>query len=230
MPEGSWSFDGSVAECFDDMLARCIPQYDVMRDAVFRVASSFVRKGHDIIDLGSSRGEALRRLIDRHGACNRYVAVEVSEPMLEVLRTRFAGYIDAGIVVVDDTDLRVGFPNARACVVQSILTLMFVPIEHRQRVLRDIYESLIPGGALVVVEKVLGRTSQLNDLMVDAYLDLKKDNGYTYEQIERKKASLEGVLVPMTAQFDEELFYDAGFVQVDCFWRWMNFAAWVCVR
>jgi tRNA (cmo5U34)-methyltransferase len=34
-PDGRWSFNDDVARAFDDMLARSIPQYQLMRQAVF---------------------------------------------------------------------------------------------------------------------------------------------------------------------------------------------------
>ena len=42
--------------------------------------------------------------------------------------------------------------------------------------------------------------------------------------------ALEGVLVPQTAAQNEALLDEAGFSQVDCFWRWMNFAGWIAIR
>jgi tRNA (cmo5U34)-methyltransferase len=59
---------------------------------------------------------------------------------------------------------------------------------------------------------------------------LKAEHGYSREEIDRKRFSLEGVLVPVTARWNEELLAAAGFDQIDCFWRWMNFAGWVAVR
>jgi len=38
------------------------------------------------------------------------------------------------------------------------------------------------------------------------------------------------VLVPVTAEWNEGLLRQTGFQQVDCFWRWMNFAGWVGVK
>ena len=43
-------------------------------------------------------------------------------------------------------------------------------------------------------------------------------------------SSLEGVLVPVTASWNEELLAKAGFKQIDCFWRWMNFAGWIAIK
>ena len=37
-PGGAWAFDQDVADCFDDMLARSIPQYVEMRRACYELA------------------------------------------------------------------------------------------------------------------------------------------------------------------------------------------------
>jgi DNA (cytosine-5)-methyltransferase 1 len=63
------------------------------------------------------------------------------------------------------------------------------------------------------------------------FLDIlwKAEQGYTHEQIARKRLALEGVLVPVTARWNEELLTAAGFRSVECVWRALNFAAWVAV-
>lgn len=230
LPEGKWAFDGAVTDCFDDMLARSIPQYDIMRAAVTALAKRHIQPKTAVVDLGSSRGEALDPLIKEFGAYNRWVAVEVSEPMLAVLRERFKGWIDSGYMDVLNMDLRQEFPPVTASVILSVLTLQFIPIEHRQGVIRAAYQHLTAGGALLLVEKVLGNTADLDDAFVEEYLGLKAANGYTEEEIQRKRLSLEGVLVPLTAEWNEDLLRRCGFQQVDCFWRWMNFAGWVAVK
>jgi tRNA (cmo5U34)-methyltransferase len=230
VPSGAWAFDAEVAHVFDDMLQRSIPQYDVMRRTVFELACAFVRDKAAIVDLGCSRGEALAPFVQKFGAYNTYVGVDVSEPMLDAARERFQGMINAGLVDIRHCDLRTAYPPARACVTLCVLTLQFTPIEHRQRILRQIYQHTLPGGALILVEKVLGATADLDATMIDRYYTMKAEHGYTQEQIERKRLSLEGVLVPVTAKWNEELLRTAGFTQIDCFWRWMNFAAWVAIR
>ncbi len=230
IPQGAWAFDTEVAHVFDDMLKRSVPQYDVMRHTVYDLACAFVRPKTAIIDLGCSRGEALAPFVQKYGAHNRFVGIDVSAPMLDAARTRFQGYATTGIVDIRSCDLRTDYPPERASVTLCVLTLQFTPIEYRQRILRAIYQHTIPGGALILVEKVLGATADLDALMIDRYYTMKAENGYTQEQIERKRLSLEGVLVPVTARWNEELLRAAGFTQIDCFWRWCNFAAWIAVR
>jgi tRNA (cmo5U34)-methyltransferase len=230
VPEGKWTFDGDVTRVFEDMLARSIPQYEVMRRACFDMACRYVQPKTTIVDLGCSRGEALAPLVDRFGAANRFLGVELSPPMLEAARQRFRGYIDCGVVEIRDADLRREYPPLQASVTLSILTLQFTPIEFRQRILREVWKHTLAGGAFILVEKILGATAELDGIMVETYYGLKSANGYSQEEIERKRLSLEGVLVPVTARWNEELLHMAGFRQVDCFWRWMNFAGWVAVK
>jgi tRNA (cmo5U34)-methyltransferase len=230
MPDGAWRFDESVTNVFEDMLRRSIPQYDVMRRAVYDVGCRFVRPQTAIVDLGCSRGDALAPFVAKFGTSNTYVGVEVSRPMLDVARHRFKEQIDAGFIDIQDRDLRAAYPTASASLTLCVLTLQFTPIEHRQRILLDAFSRTVPGGAFILVEKILGATATLNGMMAELYHRHKADHGYGPDEIERKRLALEGVLVPVTAHWNEELLGSAGFGQVDCFWRWMNFAGWLAIR
>lgn len=229
MPDAPWSFDQSVARVFDNMLERSIPQYEVMRATVAQIAGEFseAQDAPCIVDLGCSRGESLAPLVRRLGPSARFIGVETAAAMLKESRRHFNN--DPRVEIVD-LDLRREYPTVDAVVTMSVLTLQFVPIEHRQRLLRSIFDHTIPGGVLIVVEKVLGATASLDALMVAAHLGMKRRNGYSDEEIDRKRLSLEGVLVPVTARWNEELLSSAGFAEIDCFWRWMNFAGWIAVR
>jgi tRNA (cmo5U34)-methyltransferase len=224
-----WAFDASVTECFDDMLARSIPDYLEMRRLVTELGLTYVRPSSDVVDLGCSRGEALAPFVERAPEARSFVGVEVSEPMLEAARARFSG-LEAPRLLLLPTDLRRDFPNVVPSLVLSVLTLQFIPIEYRQQVVQRVYDALLPGGAFLLVEKVLGASSGIDDTIVREYLRLKAAHGYSSEEIARKRLALEGVLVPITAEWNESMLKRAGFSQVDCFWRWCNFAGWVAVK
>jgi tRNA (cmo5U34)-methyltransferase len=228
VPGQRWTFDEGVTAVFDDMLARSIPQYDVMRETVTALADQYATDGSWIVDLGCSSGGSLERIIKRRGARNRYLGCEVSEPMIAAARERFSGW--EGRVEIRDLDLRTDYPRVPASVTLSVLTLMFVPIEYRQQVVAAAYDHLADGGAMIVVEKVLGDSARLDRTLVDLYYGMKASNGYSPDEIERKRLALEGVLVPVTATWNVEMLRRAGFRDVDCFWRWANFAGWVAVK
>lgn len=223
-----WQFDAEVTRVFEDMLRRSIPQIDVMRGLVGDLTERYRVPGTAVVDLGASRGDAIAPIVERAGGRNRFHLVEVSSPMAEVCRARFAG-VDG--VHVHEHDLRVGYPEVgSASVTLCVLALQFIPIQHRQRILRDVWRSTLPGGALILVEKVLGSDAEADEALVALYHDLKERNGYSRDEIDRKAASLEGVLVPVTARWNEELLQAAGFTTVECVWRCLSFGAWLAVR
>ena len=226
----AWTFDAEVARVFDDMLERSIPEYGVMRRLCYDVGASYVRPGTDVVDLGCARGGALIAFADRFGRDNRYVGVDVSEPMLAAASARFRELVADGIAEIVACDLRTEYPDVRAGLTLAVLTLQFVPIEYRQAIVRRIYRHTAPGGAFVLVEKVLGATAEVDERLVETYYALKRRNGYSQDEIDRKRFALEGRLVPVTARWNEELLSAAGFREVHCFWRYANFAGWLAVR
>lgn len=230
VPGQHWQFDAAVTDAFDDMLRRSIPQYDVMRDATTDVIVRFAEPGARIVDYGCARGAQLQAVIARLGARNIYLGLEISEPMLDAARASLQSWIDVGRCEIRRADLRTELPRAHAGVAASVLTLQFIPIEYRQRIVQHIFDTLAPGGAFVLVEKCLGANYALDQTFVELYYELKQRNGYTPNDIDRKRLSLEGVLVPITADWNEQLLRNAGFRSIDCYWRWMNFAGWVALK
>jgi tRNA (cmo5U34)-methyltransferase len=226
-----WAFDAEVTRVFDSMLRRSIPDYEVMRDVILDLGSRFVQRASWIVDIGCSRGEAMAPFVDRFGAQNRFLGLDVSEPMTAAARERFAGMIDAGIVSISTIDLREApLPSLPSSLFLSVFTLQFVPMEYRQQIVADVHERLLPGGALILAEKVAGSTALMQRTLVTAYHDLKHRNGYSWDDIDRKRRSLEGKLVPLSAEWNERLLVAAGFRHVECIWRRYNFAAWLAVK
>lgn len=228
-----WEFDEEVTRVFDDMLERSIPQYDVMRDLVTSYASSFAKPYHSIVDLGCSRGEALALVRDHlnatsdQGWLGEFVGAEVSEPMVQAARARLGS-----TATIVHHDLRRGYPRHEqpVAVTLCVLTLMFVPINYRIQLLARAKHATCEGGALILVEKVIGESPAIDDALQAHYHLMKVRNGYEPDDVARKRLALEGVLVPLTAEWNERMLRNAGFANVECFWSWGPFRAWLAVR
>jgi len=235
MPEGRWAFDESVAGVFEDMLARSIPQYETMRKAVTALSHVYMQPNTRVLDLGCSEGTSIAPLVaSAHPEqAIDVIGYETSPAMLKRARARFTGFDEVHIV---DADLRQGIVDPvlwdgdkKCSVILSILTLQFLPVECRARVIDQCYKLLDEGGALIVVEKVSGSSSELNRVFQQKYHQLKIGNGYSIPEVEQKRKALEGVLVPLQASWNSQMLEQAGF-SVDCFWRWMNFAGWLAIK
>lgn len=228
LPGVRWRFDEEVAICFDDMLQRSIPLYWEMRQLVTRLAKRYAQPQTLIVDMGASLGGAISELVkDPELGENLFEAWEVAPAMLAELRARWPE--DEPRVRVVDVDLREPFLTG-ASVMLSVLTLQFTPIEHRQRIVRDVWRSLCPGGAFILVEKVLGASADIDAALVEEYHADKRAVGYSQEEIDRKRLALEGVLVPVTYDWNVQILKSAGFHQVDSFWRCLNFAGFIAIK
>ena len=90
--EGPWEFNEGVAEVFEDMLERSIPDYEKMRTSSCAIAIPALASGEEadvnhVLDIGCSNGLALRRL-DKYAqseghTIHRLIGIDVSEPMLQ---------------------------------------------------------------------------------------------------------------------------------------------------
>lgn len=248
-PKEKWEFDESVAECFENMLERSIPQYSVMRTATANlvfdmiVAQKFVKGTYNILDIGCSDGLMIETLVnkfknydetnDKESICpkGQFLGIDVSQPMLVKAKHRLLEEVISHKVEIRYCDLKVDFPEGVFDAVTSILTIQFTPIEYRQHIIQNIYNSLSnKNGVFIMVEKVLGNTDRINQLFVKNYYAVKSENGYSQDQIERKRLSLEGVLVPVTNDWNIDLLKQAGFKEVDVFWRWMNFVGYIAIK
>ena len=96
--------------------------------------------------------------------------------------------------------------------------------------LKKIYQNLRPGGSLILIEKVRGESEDLNHLFVGQYHAYKRSQGYSRLEIAKKREALENVLVPLKPGKNRDLLAQAGFHQVDVFFKWFNFAGFVAVK
>jgi tRNA (cmo5U34)-methyltransferase len=223
-PSGRWTFDEDVTAVFDDMLARSIPAYGEMRRVTTAVAARYYQPGTDLVDLCCSKGGGIAPVLDARRDVSSVVGVEVAPSMRAEAVDRFRS--DPRVKIRAD-DLCQTYPPVTASVTLAILTVQFTPIEYRHRILAAARRSTVPGGILVLVEKVLGSTPESQEALVELYHDHKHASGYTRDEIAAKRVSLQGTLVPVSARQNEELLFAAGFTSVECVWRSLNFAGWV---
>jgi tRNA (cmo5U34)-methyltransferase len=226
-----WAFDENVTEVFDDMLERSIPDFISMRNLVTRIIGKFSQPNSLVLDLGCSTGGAIQESVNINTKENiKFRGVEISEPMRLKAMSKLDPQIKSGLVELVDCDLRENFPNGDYSVVLSILTVQFIPIEYRQKIISSIYKNLKIDGVFIFVEKILGDNNVGDKLISELYYELKNQNGYNYEQISSKRKSLEGVLVPVTSKWNEDLMKEAGFTKIQKFWQNLNFAGWVAFK
>lgn len=227
-------FDESVARVFPDMLRRSIPGYAASLEAIGSLAARFVSDGTRCYDLGCSLGGAA--LAMRQGARARgcqIVAVDNSAAMIERCRAamaedtaRDASRPPVDVVLGDIRDIEI----TNASMVVLNYTLQFLGLEDRDDMVRRIAGGLVPGGVLVLSEKVVDEDPRMESLLVGLYHEHKRRNDYSAVEIARKRTALENVLVPETISAHRKRLESAGFASVAVWLRYFNFVSMIAVK
>jgi tRNA (cmo5U34)-methyltransferase len=228
-----FEFNAEVAAVFDDMLVRSVPFYTEQQAVIQEAAQKFYVPDTFVYDLGCSTGTTLIRLAKALGPQAKLVGFDNSEPMLDKARINIATAGCSEQIELRCLDLNEDVTQAdlsRASVVTLCWTLQFVRPLKRDALIRWIYDGMVSGGTLIVTEKVLTNSSDMNRYFIEFYYDFKRRNGYSDEEIHKKREALENVLIPYRVDENFELFRRNGFPVVETFFQWYNFAGFMAVK
>lgn len=229
--DNKWEFNEEVTNCFEEMLIRSIPNYEHMREIITNVGVNHIQTYHlqhtNILDIGSSQGRQIELLSEKLYS-NNFFGIEISEPMVKHSRKKFQKNLNIEILKEDVTKKEL--PCSQCGLITAILTIQFIPIEYRQKVLTNIYNSLHRKGLFIFVEKIIGDNYDFSELYENLYYNMKMKNGYTLQEIREKRLKLEGVLVPVTNEFNINLLKQAGFKKIEIFWKDLNFIGYLAMK
>lgn len=230
---GKFEFNEEVALIFDDMLTRSVPFYLEQQSLIRDITKKFYQPGTHIIDLGCSTATTMINIGRAIKNVSSIVGYDNSQSMLKIAQENL---IEADLHAV--SELRYGDFNegleqlelTNASVVVLCWTLQFVDPLQRDALIRKIYNGLKEGGVLIVTEKILTNDSNMNRFFIDFYYEFKRRNGYSEEEIHKKREALEDVLIPYRLDENLELFRRNGFQIVETFFQWYNFAGFLCIK
>ena len=225
-----FEFNSEVAGVFDDMIHRSVPMYAEIIRRQAAMIETVCDRGTRIYDLGCSTGNLAIALCDRMPAgAFKMIAVDTSQPMLDISQKRLAAIDRSGDVTHIKADIR-RVAMQPAGVVVANFTLQFIPPTDRDALLKKCHDFLVPGGILLFSEKTVHPDPELSGLQVDFYYRFKKENGYSELEISQKREALENVLVPETVAAHQQRLSRCGFTASDLWLKWFNFCSWVCKR
>lgn len=227
---GDFKFGQETASVFDDMVDRSVPYYTEIQRMTSELAADFAVAGTNLYDLGCATGTTLALLDKMVDPGVRFVGVDNSDDMLEKARQKLTSQGIERAYELLNADLNNCHFIENASAVAMILTLQFVRPLYRERTLRRICESLNDNGCLILVEKITLQDSLLNRLFIKHYYEMKQRNGYSNTEIVLKREALENVLIPYRYEENRDLLHEAGFRQVEEFFRWYNFCGVIAVK
>lgn len=228
----SFKFDEAVTAVFPDMINRSVPGYQVVVQMLGVLAKMFAKDNTKVYDLGCSLGAASLSVLQaiKSNENIELIAVDNSEAMVSKLQDKIAK-IDTGknsITLLQDDIKHIDISAASMVILNY--TLQFIPPEHRDEVIKAIYNGMLPGGCLVLSEKVVFEDETEADYLSSQHLVFKKANGYSNLEISQKRSSLEDVLISETIEIHKNRLLKAGFSQCYVWFQCCNFVSLVGIK
>ena len=134
--------------------------------------------------------------------------------LFDKLKNKYAN--ESCIELVDSDVMDIGLPKAKVYIL--FLTLMFIPIHQRQKLMQRIKDKCEEGGVIIIVDKVCDHLGYFSTVLKRLTMHFKLLQGAKPEDVLIKEMSLAGVQIPI----DISLLGDA-----KEFFRMGEFAGWV---
>jgi len=221
----------SVADSvFDDMNIHSVPFYSEIQRMITEIAFDYAKPDTSLYDLGCSTGTTMLFLDSVLDKSIRFVGIDDSAVRLAKCRKNFKERNVCRPFELINYDLNTHITINNASVVVLCLTLQFVRPDYRPGLLRSIQEQLNDEGCIIVIEKILGETTDLNRRFNKYYYDFKHRNKSSEIEIPQKRESLENALIPYKLSKNLQLMVDAGFRHGEIFFKWYNFIGLVAIK
>lgn len=225
-----FAFDDAVARVFPDMIRRSVPGYTTIIPMIGIITEHYSQNDTRCYDLGCSLGAST--LAMRHGLKSKkceLIAIDNSLAMLE----RCRHYIE-----LDNEKTRVDLIHAdinqiefeASSVITLNFTLQFIEPALRADLLSKIYKALVPGGVLILSEKICFDDSNEQSALENLHWDFKKANGYSDLEVSQKRSALEQVLLPDTLETHKTRLTNAGFKSSHLWYQCFNFMSLIAVK
>jgi len=226
----SFKFDDTVVNVFPDMIQRSVPGYQAIISAIGLLAERYVQENSVCYDLGCSLGAATLSMRHQISSQNcKIIAVDNSVSMIQKFRQNLAldnGNIDVDVLCADIRDVDIH----NASVVVLNFTLQFIPIDDRVSFLEKIYQGLLPGGILILSEKLKFEDDRQQELQTNLHHVFKKSQGYSDLEISQKRSALENVLLAETFLTHQQRLNTAGFNSAEVWFQYFNFASMIALK
>ncbi len=225
-----FTFDENVATVFSDMIQRSVPGYQTLLWMIGLLSKKYVQANSLCYDLGCSLGAVTQTIQNNIHVPNcRIIAVDNSPAMLERC-LKFVKSCSSNIPVdMICADIRHVLIRQASFIVLNF-TLQFLDPDDRFEFLKRLYSGMVPGGALIISEKITLANKQQNLFQTELHHFFKKAEGYSELEISQKRTALEKVLFPETKEKHLNRLKEAGFHQAELWFQCFNFASFIAIK
>jgi tRNA (cmo5U34)-methyltransferase len=217
------AFDAAAAD-YDARRRELIPCFDDFYGMVSRLLPFSESDRFEVLDLGGGTG-LLTALLREQFPGARFTLIDISEEMLARARERFAGE-DVRITVGDYSSEPI---TGRFDAIVSALSIHHLTDEDKAALFRRVHDALNPGGVFVNADEVKGPTPSTDSFYWDEWIREITARGIDPAEVEAARDRMHHD-IPATLDAHLGWMRDAGFAEVDCYFKYLSYVVFGGVR
>ena len=227
-----FKFDDQVAQVFGDMIERSVPGYLQILHLLPTLVRCFKQGNSHYYDLGCSIGACMLAIAEGlQNAKNPIVGVDNSAAMLEQANSVLQQYSQERDInfELEFADIH-RFQLLPAAMIVMNFTLQFIPLDQRDALINKICAALVPGGVLVLSEKIAFENSNVIQSLTKIHHQYKADQGYSQLEISQKRDAIENVLLPESLNCHIARLQCAGFNTITPWIQNLQFISIIAIK
>ena len=220
-------------EGFDEHIDKSIRGYQDLLSDIVSLSRYFVEKETNVYDIGCSTGKLTEAMLKKNQDIEdvHYYGIEVADGVVGDMKSREiklnSDYSWNKIKFLHE-DVRDSMIS-NASLITSVFTLQFMSMRDRLPMVKKVYNGLNEGGAFIFAEKTICENAKFQEMITFNFYDYKR-KFFDTKDIMDKEQTLRNIMKPNTWKQIEKYIYDAGFKDVQPFWRNHMFVGAIAVK
>jgi tRNA (cmo5U34)-methyltransferase len=210
------AFNESV-DYYDSWVQKALPSYQEIFSVAVESIPFSTEQNLKILDLGAGTGLFSYHVFQQYQRAD-YTLIDVAEQMLELSKKRFASAEERFSFITGD--YRTALPGSLFDLVISSLSIHHLDDEDKQKLFRNIYEHLTPGGAFINVDQIKASHDYFQKLYWTTWLKKVRHAGATEEQVQKSISRRTKFDQDSTMHDQLRWLQESGFEIVDCLYHY----------
>ncbi len=211
----------AAAERYDGRRKTVIPCFDDFYKTIIELIPFSADDSFTFLDLGAGTGLLTSFILQQHPHATGTV-LDISEKMIQAAKARFSGDNRVDYSIMDYSEKKL--PRAYDLIV-SAMSIHHLDNPDKRILFSNIFQALAPGAWFIHGELVKGKTLHTEKIYQDRWMNHLNRSVLPEEElreIEKRMSFDKPALLADQLKWLE----DAGFIDVDCFYKFYNFAVY----
>ena len=221
-------FNATEAGRYDDVIKKRVPLYNEIQTLMVSLLPFSKKEYLRVLDVGCGTGETSVGLL-KEFPLSRVTGIDGSQDMLDEAAAKVKQTTWRIDFICQDIRVVSGqWPGVRGekefDAIISAFSLHYLNEDEKKALLSKCRDALKPGGIFIDAEAVTSPSAKVYQLYMEKWKDFQRSNGFSEDEIGAHMLKFVRDVKPLTVERQVCLMREAGFIDVECYFKYLNWA------